>query len=212
MKQTVVIVGGGQAGHSTSAKLRSSGFDGRIILVCEEEEIPYQRPPLSKKYLLGTFERDRLPLRPRQFYDDNEIELLLGEFCTRISPAERLVETVSGKLAYDHLVLATGSFPKSLPEQIGGNLHGVHTVRTVRDIDRIRDDHQDGMRVLVVGGGYIGLETAASILRDGLRSDRRRNGQPDTATCCRSRDFGLRQKPPFGSWGSHSRIHGLGSS
>ncbi len=158
----IVIVGGGQAGHSAAAKLRSSGFDGRISLVCEENELPYQRPPLSKKYLLGEFERERLPLRPREFYTDNDIELMLDERCNAVDPAKRTVELSSGPLEYDELVLATGSAPRNLPEQIGGSLEGVHTVRTVADIDGMRKELGGGMSVLVVGGGYIGLETAAS--------------------------------------------------
>lgn len=158
----IVIVGGGQAGHSAAAKLRSSGFDGRISLVCDENELPYQRPPLSKKYLLGEFERERLPLRPREFYTENDIELILGEPCSAVDPAKRIIELNSGSLEYDELVLATGSAPRNLPEQVGGCLEGIHTVRTVADIDGMRQELDGGMSVLVVGGGYIGLETAAS--------------------------------------------------
>ena len=114
----IVIVGGGQAGHSAAAKLRSSGFDGRISLVCEEDELPYQRPPLSKKYLLGEFERERLPLRPREFYTENDIELILGERCSSLDPAKRTIELNSGSLEYDALVLVTGSTPKK-PSRAG---------------------------------------------------------------------------------------------
>ena len=160
--KNIVVVGGGQAGHSAAARLRSGGFDGRITLVCSEPTLPYQRPPLSKKYLTGEFEPDRLLLRPRMFYDDNSIEVRLGETCRRIDPKSRTVELDSGNLEYDHLVLATGSTPIRLPDDLGGSLDGVHTVRSIADIDRIRADLSAGLKILVVGGGYIGLETAAS--------------------------------------------------
>ena len=168
MKQ-IVIIGGGQAGHSAAARLRSSGFDGRVVLVCGENELPYQRPPLSKKYLLGEFERERLLLRPRLFYEENEIELVLGNHCTGIDHDARVVELDSGRLEYDDLVLATGSVPRNIPDRLGGALAGVHTVRTVSDIDRISEELLDGMNVLVVGGGYIGLETAATCAQRGCR-------------------------------------------
>ncbi len=163
----ILVVGGGQAGHSVAAKLRSCGFDGRIVLICGEDELPYQRPPLSKKYLLGEFERERLNLRPRDYYSDNGIELMLGERCNGIDPNGRKIELDSGMLNYDELVLATGSTPRNLPEQAGGLLDGVHTVRTVADIDGMRAELTAGMNVLVVGGGYIGLETAATCATKG---------------------------------------------
>ena len=168
MKQ-IVIIGGGQAGHSAAARLRSSGFDGRVMLVCGENELPYQRPPLSKKYLLGEFERERLLLRPRLFYEENEIELVLGNPCTGIDHDARVVELDSGGLEYDDLVLATGSVPRNIPDRLGGALAGVHTVRAISDIDRISGELLDGMNVLVVGGGYIGLETAATCAQRGCR-------------------------------------------
>ena len=167
--KNVVVVGGGQAGFSTVAKLRSLGCDARITLICAENELPYQRPPLSKKYLLGEFARERLYLRPAGFYKDNGIDLLLGQRCQGIDPDARTVEVGADRIEYDELVLATGSIPRRLPAAIGGSLEGVHTVRTVADIDSMQPEFQPGRRVLVVGGGYIGLEAASAAVVSGLK-------------------------------------------
>ena len=167
MKKKIVIIGGGQAGYSVAARLRADGFDGRVTLVCAERELPYQRPPLSKKYLLGELEPERLYLRPRQFYDENEIELLAGCRCVSIDPDRRRAGLDGTDLDYDDLVIATGASPRPLPDQLGGGLPGVHTVRTIEDIDSMAGELTDGMNILVVGGGYIGLETAASLASRG---------------------------------------------
>ncbi|MCY4541064.1 MAG: FAD-dependent oxidoreductase [Rhodobacteraceae bacterium] len=166
--KNVVVVGGGQAGFSTAAKLRSLGCDARITLVCAENELPYQRPPLSKKYLLGDFARERLYLRPASYYRDNSIDLLLGQRGRRIDPGAKRLELDATSIEYDELVLATGSIPRRLPAVIGGNLEGVHTIRTVADIDSLQPEFQPGRRVLVVGGGYIGLEAASAAVVCGM--------------------------------------------
>ena len=164
----VVVVGGGQAGHSVVAKLNSLGFDGKITLVAEEPFRPYQRPPLSKKYLLGEMDEARLYLKPLEYYGDHGVRLILGASCEGIDRSSRTV-TVSGEtIPYDDLVLATGSIPRKLPEAIGGSLRGVYTVRTIADIKDIAPGFVPDAKVLVVGGGYIGLEAASAAVAKGL--------------------------------------------
>ena len=161
MTGNVVVVGGGQAGASLVAKLRALGHEGRISLICDEPVPPYQRPPLSKKYLLGEMELERLYLRPESFYAENDIDLFTGATAEAIDRDAKTV-TVDGKpLPYDALALCTGSLPRNLPAAIGGDLDGVYTVRTLADVDLMAPDFTQGKRALVVGGGYIGLEAAA---------------------------------------------------
>ena len=165
----VVVVGAGQAAASLVAKLRSLGFDGQITVVGEEPAVPYQRPPLSKAYLLGDMELERLYLRPESFYADNEIALRLG---TRVEAIDRGSKTLTFEndetLAYDMLALTTGSVPNRLPNAIGGDLDGVFTVRTLADVDAMAPAFREGAKVLIVGGGYIGLEAAAVAAKRGL--------------------------------------------
>lgn len=164
----VVVIGAGQAGSSLVAKLRNSGFDGRITLIGAEAVPPYQRPPLSKAYLLGDMVLDRLFLRPESFYAEHDIDLRLNQFVSAIDPAARTV-TVSGEvLSYDHLVLTTGSTPRRLPASIGGTLEGVFVVRDLLDVNTMAPHVQQGRRALIVGGGYIGLEAAAVAAKRGL--------------------------------------------
>ncbi len=164
----IVIVGAGQAGCSLVAKLRALGFDGGLTLIGDEPVPPYQRPPLSKAYLLGEMEEERLYLRPRHYYDDENIELRLGAPVTAIDPAAQTV-TVGGEvLAYDQLALTTGSAARSLPPAIGGDKAGVYLVRSLADVDTMSPEFQAGRKVIVVGGGYIGLEAAAVAAKLGL--------------------------------------------
>ncbi len=164
----VVVVGAGQAGSAVVAKLRALGFDGQITLIGEEPSPPYQRPPLSKAYLLGEMEEERLWLRSNAFYADNKITLKLGEKVTGIDRVAKTVTVGGETLSYDHLVLTTGSTPRRLPAAIGGDLAGVYTVRTLADVDTMRSEFQAGRRVVIVGGGYIGLEAAAVARKLGL--------------------------------------------
>ena len=164
----VVVVGAGQAGASVVAKLRNKGFEGAITRIGEEPAVPYQRPPLSKAYLLGEMELDRLYLRPESFYAENNIDLILSNKVQAIDPAAKTV-TVDGKTVdYDELVLTTGSYPRRLPASIGGDLDGVFTVRGLADVDAMQPRFTEGAKVLIVGGGYIGLEAAAVAAKLGL--------------------------------------------
>ena len=164
----VVVIGAGQAGASCVARLRAKGYEGRILLIGDEPVAPYQRPPLSKAYLLGEMEMERLLLRAPEFYTENAIELRLGQSVSAVDPAARTVTIGGETIAYDDLVLATGSIPRRLPAAIGGDLKGVYTVRTLADIDGARHEFQPGRHLVVIGGGYIGLEAAAVAAKLGL--------------------------------------------
>ena len=164
----VVIVGAGQAGAALAAKLRGLGHQGEIVMLGDEPSPPYQRPPLSKAYLLGDIGEDRLWLRTPEFWSENRIDLRLGQSVNAIDPVAKTI-TVDGKaLDYDHLALTTGSTPRRLPAAIGGDLAGVYTVRSLADVDAMRGEFQPGRRAIIVGGGYIGLEAAAVASKLGL--------------------------------------------
>ena len=165
----IVVIGAGQAGASLVAKLRMSGHAGDITLIGEEPAPPYQRPPLSKAYLLGEMARERLFLRPESFYAENGITLRLGQPVTAIDTGQRTVTLGDDVLAYDQLALTTGSVPRRLPAAIGGDLPGVHVVRTLADVDAMAPGVIEGRRVLIVGGGYIGLEAAAVCAKSGMQ-------------------------------------------
>ncbi len=166
----VVVIGAGQAGASCVAKLRSEGFDGQITLIGSEAVPPYQRPPLSKAYLLGEMAEERLYLRPAAYYADNNITLRLNTQVFEISPGEKAIVVSGGDvISYDDLVLTTGSAPRKLPASIGGDLKGVFTVRDLADADAMAPAFTAGKRLLVIGGGYIGLEAAAVASKLGLQ-------------------------------------------
>lgn len=157
----IVAVGAGQAGSSLVAKLRALGHAGPVTLIGDEPVPPYQRPPLSKAYLTGEMELDRLFLRPASFYAEQGIELVTGCRVTAIDPAAQTVTAGERKFDFDHLALTLGSLPRRLPAPVGGDLGGVYTLRTLADVDAMRHEFVAGRRMLVVGGGYIGLEAAA---------------------------------------------------
>lgn len=164
----IIVVGAGQAGSSCVVKLRNIGFDGKITLIGAEPQPPYQRPPLSKAYLMGDMALERLYLRPLSFYADQGIELMLKAHVDAIDTAHRQIAVNGGMMAYDDLVLATGSVPHRLPAEIGGALEGVHVVRGLADVDAMAPRFVAGARVLIVGGGYIGLEAASVAAKLGL--------------------------------------------
>ena len=165
----VVVIGAGQAAASLVARLRGKGFEGEITVIGAEAEPPYQRPPLSKAYLLGEMDKDRLYLRPRTYYDEQNITLMLGEPAVSVDTRARHVIADGREIAYDDLVFCTGSAPRRLPAAIGGDLDGVCVVRGIADVDSMRARFKAGARVLIVGGGYIGLEAAAVGSKLGLQ-------------------------------------------
>ncbi len=166
----IVIVGAGQAGASLAAKLRVLGHTGAVTLIGEEPQPPYQRPPLSKGYLLGEMELERLFLRTAAFWEEQDVTLRLATRAKALDTAARTVRLSDGEvLSYDHLALTTGSRPRRLPAGIGGDLENVFTVRTLADVDRMAPAFRPGARALIVGGGYIGLEAAAVAAKLGLR-------------------------------------------
>jgi 3-phenylpropionate/trans-cinnamate dioxygenase ferredoxin reductase subunit len=166
----VVIVGAGQAAVQAIDTLRRKGFAGSITLVGDEDSWPYQRPPLSKKYLAGTLEPDRLLIRPPHFYTDHAIEARLGEHVAEIERGAQRIRLDDGDLlAYDELLLATGSRPRALAVP-GAELPGVHFLRSVRHVEGIRTDLRGARHLVIVGGGYIGLEVAATCHELGLET------------------------------------------
>ena len=165
----VIVIGAGQAGSSCCARLRNGGYEGQITLIGEETVPPYQRPPLSKAYLLGEMEKERLYLRPESFYADQDITLKLGMAVSEIDTAAKSVVLGDEILKYDDLVLTTGSVPNRLPASVGGHLPGVFVVRDLADVDAMEPECKAGRHVLIVGGGYIGLEAAAVASKLGLK-------------------------------------------
>ena len=165
----IIVIGAGQAGSSLVAKLRKDGYEGEITLIGSEPVPPYQRPPLSKAYLLGEMELERLFLRPESFYADQNITLRLGQTVTGIDAAAKTVSLGDEVLSYDHLALTTGSVPRRLPAAIGGDLDGVFVVRTLADVDAMEPSVREGAQALIVGGGYIGLEAAAVAAKKGMQ-------------------------------------------
>lgn len=166
--QRIVVVGAGQAGAALVAKLRALGHEGPVTLIGEEPVPPYQRPPLSKQYLMGEMELPRLFLRPESFYAEHDIDLRTNTKVSAIDRAARTVRAGGEEISYDALALTTGSVPRHLPAALGGNLDGVHLVRTLADVDAMAPFFRQGARVLVIGGGYIGLEAAAVAAKLGL--------------------------------------------
>jgi 3-phenylpropionate/trans-cinnamate dioxygenase ferredoxin reductase subunit len=163
-----IVVGGGLAGAIAVQTLREDGFDGRITLIGEELHRPYERPPLSKDYLQGRTDRDSIFVHPEAWYVDHAVELCLGASVTSLDPASGTVTTSTGDLlGYDKLLLATGSTPRRLSVS-GSSLDGVHYLRSVDDSERIKTSFARTQRVVIIGAGWIGLETAAAARQAGL--------------------------------------------
>jgi 3-phenylpropionate/trans-cinnamate dioxygenase ferredoxin reductase subunit len=161
VSRPVVIVGGGLAGQRCAEALRRGGFDGRVRLVCAEPTPPYDRPPLSKELLAGERDLASLRLRPDRWYDDNDVELLTGRRAAAIDPHERNVVLQDGaRLTYDRLVVATGAGARTLPELAGRD--NVLTLRDAGDATVLAQRIGPGVRLLIVGGGFIGLEVAST--------------------------------------------------
>ena len=165
---TVVIVGASHAAVQAIDTLRREGHAGRIVLVGDEAFLPYNRPPLSKKYLSGELERERLLLRSPTFYENSHVEVRLGVRATAIDRADQRVRLSDGdELHYERLLLCIGSRNRVL-EVPGRDLRGIHYLRTIADVDGIRTELATARRLVVVGAGYIGLEAAASARHLGL--------------------------------------------
>jgi 3-phenylpropionate/trans-cinnamate dioxygenase ferredoxin reductase component len=159
--ETFVIVGGGLAAAKTAEGLRDGGFDGRLVLVGAERHLPYERPPLSKGYLLGTEELEKVFVHPSGWYDEHEVDVRLGTAATGIDLDEKVVSTDHGSIGYDRLVIATGATPRRLPVADASGAP-VAYLRTIEDSRRIKAGLRPGHRVVIVGGGWIGLEVAAA--------------------------------------------------
>lgn len=163
---SVVIAGGGQAGFQTGASLREQGYDGRVVLVTDDD-LPYQRPPLSKAYLTGSMTAGQLQFRPRDFFHRHRIELVTGTV-TALDRAGRTVRVNGSRaLDYEHLVLATGCRARGLGVP-GERLRGVHVLRSVADAQRLHEQLSTARRVVIVGAGFIGLEVAAAARKRSL--------------------------------------------
>jgi 3-phenylpropionate/trans-cinnamate dioxygenase ferredoxin reductase subunit len=167
-ERTFIILGASLAGAKAAEELREQGFDGKLLLVGSELERPYERPPLTKDYLRGESEREKAYVHPERFYDEHDIELLSGVTATSIDPAASTVALDDGReLHYDRLLLTTGAQPRRITVP-GADLDGVHYLRTLDDSDTLKARLDAGGRVVVVGGGWIGSEFAASARQKGL--------------------------------------------
>ncbi|MBV8741636.1 MAG: FAD-dependent oxidoreductase, partial [Sinobacteraceae bacterium] len=168
MADGIVIVGAGQAADQAVHTLRRGGYTGQLTVIGDEPWLPYQRPPLSKKFLAGSLARERLVLRPGHFYEEHHVVAQIGRRAEEIDRSGQRVRLDDGTvIPYSALLLATGSRPRPLTVP-GAQLSGVHTLRTIADVDRIRADIRPGGRLVVIGGGYIGLEVAATARELGL--------------------------------------------
>ena len=163
----VLIVGAGQSGAQAALSLRQGGFAGSIALVGEEADAPYERPPLSKDYLAGDKEAARLLLRPLDFWAARQIELRLGQRVETVDAAAHSVTTAVGdSIGYGTLIWAAGGHPRALPLP-GGDLPGVHAIRTRADVDALRAELLTATHIVIIGGGYVGLEAAAVLNKAG---------------------------------------------
>lgn len=165
----ILIVGAGQAGAQAAISLRQLGFAGNVTVVGEEPDLPYERPPLSKEYLAGEREAGRLLLRPEAFWAERNVRFVTGCHIARVDPAARRAYAHGDQsFGYDALIWAAGGHPRQLPAP-GAHLEGLHYIRTRLDVDKLRRDAESAHHVLIIGGGYIGLESAAVLRKAGKR-------------------------------------------
>lgn len=170
MPNSIIIVGAGQAAASCAARLRQKDSTCKIIIIGDEPHLPYQRPPLSKKYATGDMTLDQLLLRPAEWYEQNQVTCITNQRVQSIDTTSKTVSLENSKtLSWDKLVFATGSRARSLPDTIGGNLKGVYLLRDLQDADDFSGELVENRRVVIVGGGYIGLEAAAVCASRGLK-------------------------------------------
>ncbi|MCA0211017.1 MAG: FAD-dependent oxidoreductase [Proteobacteria bacterium] len=169
MQFDVVIVGAGHGGAQVAIMLRTQKFAGTIAIIGDEPELPYERPPLSKEYFAGEKEFERIQLRPAKYWDEREVTMLLGKRVASVDPAAHTVTTDGGEtIGYGKLVWATGGSPRMLPIP-GGDLPGVQGVRTRADADAMKAASETAGQIVVIGGGYIGLEAAAVLSKAGKK-------------------------------------------
>ena len=162
MTEKIVIIGGGQAAVSCVSQLRSTGFDGKISIICEENSYPYQRPPLSKKFLTGDILAERLLLKKLDYYKTNNIQVLLANRAVKIDRDNKKIYLQNGKkIDYTKLVIATGSRAKKDPLEEGDNYSNVFYLRNLYDAKNLKNALHLGKRILIIGGGYLGLEVAS---------------------------------------------------
>ncbi len=165
---SIVVIGAGQAGLQTIMSLRQTGYEGDITLVGDEAFLPYQRPPLSKAYLSGNMERERLFLKPDEFFTENNVTLKLNTSVESLDAAAKSVTLSNGEtLSFEYAVIATGSRPRLLNVP-GRELANIFDLRGMADIDAMQPHFVEGKKLVVVGGGYIGLEAAAVAAGMGL--------------------------------------------
>ena len=164
----MVIIGCGQAGGQAAASLRQEKYEGPITMIGQEPYIPYQRPPLSKQYLSGEQEKEKLSLRQESFYSEKEINLMLETSVLSLDPLKKKLQLENGEtVIYDKLLIATGGRPRKL-EVDGHTLKGIHYLRNIDDVDAIKTQMSSSQNLVIVGGGYIGLEVASVAIRKGL--------------------------------------------
>ena len=162
MTEKIVIIGGGQAAISCASQLRSTGFDGKICIICEENSYPYQRPPLSKKFLTGDILEERLQLKKLDYYKANNIQVLLANRAMKIDRDSKKIYLQNGeKIDYTKLVIATGSRAKKEPLDEGDDYSNVFYLRNLYDAKNLKNALHLGKRILIIGGGYLGLEVAS---------------------------------------------------
>ena len=164
----MVIIGCGQAGGQAAASLRQEKYEGPITMIGQEPYIPYQRPPLSKQYLSGEQEKEKLSLRQESFYSEKEIKLMLETSVLSLDPHKKELQLEKGEtVTYDKLLIATGGRPRKL-EVDGHTLKGIHYLRNIDDVDAIKTQMRTSQNLVIVGGGYIGLEVASVAIKRGL--------------------------------------------
>lgn len=164
------MIGAGQAAASCAARLRQKDATSKITIIGEEPNLPYQRPPLSKKYATGDMTLDQLLLRPAEWYEQNQITCITNQRVKSVDTTSKTLSLENSEtLNWDKLVFATGSRARTLPDTIGGNLEGVYQLRSLEDADNFSNELIENRRVVIIGGGYIGLEAAAVCASRGLK-------------------------------------------
>ena len=166
----IIAIGGGQASFSFINKLRLLGYKKSVTLICGENFLPYQRPPLSKKFLIGDFEKERLFLKPQSFYDENNIEVIKGQKVQEIDRKNSKVSLDNGQeLEYNKLFLGLGSKPRLLPQMLINGISDIYYIRNIGDVDLIINKFLSKRKILILGGGFIGLEVASVARKLGIK-------------------------------------------